>query len=64
MLWFELLHHDVKNTDLPIPLTKAVKSKILDTGFFSIDSFNNKKMRSNFSKEEKKLYAIYVKRNF
>ena len=64
MLPFELLPHDVKNTDLSVPLTKAVKSKILDTGFFSIDSFNNNKMRNNFSKEEQKLYTIYVKRNF
>ena len=42
------------NSDLSIPQTKAVKSKILDTAFSSFDSFNNNKMRSNLSKEEVK----------
>ena len=51
---FELLLRDIKNTDLSIPQTKAVKSKILDTAFSSFDSFNKNKMRSNLSKEELK----------
>ena len=54
MLPFELFFRDIKYTDLSIPQTKAVKSKILDTGFSSFDSFNNNKMRSNLSKEELK----------
>ena len=54
MLPFELLFRDIKNTDLSIPQTKAVKSKILDTAFSSFDSFNNNKMRSNLSKKELK----------
>ena len=54
MLPFELLFRDIKNSDLSIPQTKAVKSKILDTAFSSFDSFNNNKMRSNLSKEELK----------
>ena len=54
MLPFELLFRDIKNTDLSIPQTKVVKSKILDTAFSSFDSFNNNKMRSNLSKEELK----------
>ena len=54
MLPFELLFRDIKNNDLSIPQTKAVKSKILDTAFSSFDSFNNNKMRSNLSKEELK----------
>ena len=40
MLPFELLFRDIKNSDLSIPQTKAVKSKILDTAFSSFDSFN------------------------
>ena len=54
MLSFELLFRDIKSTHLSIPLTKAIKSKISDTAFSSFDSFNNKKMRSNLSKEELK----------
>ena len=54
MLPFELLFRDIKNTDLSIPQSKAVKSKTLDTAFSSFDSFNNNKMRSNLSKEELK----------
>ena len=54
MLPFELLFRDIKSTDLSIPLTKAIKSKIPDTAFSSFDSFNNNKMRSNLSKEELK----------
>ena len=54
MLPFELLFRDIKNTDLSILQTKAVKSKILDTAFSSFDSFNNNKVRSNLSKEELK----------
>ena len=54
MLPFELLFRDIKNSDLSIPQTKAIKSKILDTAFSSFDSFNNNKMRSNLSKEELK----------
>ena len=54
MLPFELLFRDIKNSDLSIPQTKAVKLKILDTAFSSFDSFNNNKMRSNLSKEELK----------
>ena len=54
MLPFELLFRDIKSTDLSIPLTKAIKSKISDTAFSSFDSFNNNKMRSNLSKEELK----------
>ena len=54
MLPFELLFRDIKNSDLSIPQTKAVKSKILDTAFSSFDSFNNNKMRSNLPKEELK----------
>ena len=54
MLPFELIFRDIKSTDLSIPLTKAIKSKISDTAFSSFDSFNNKKMRSNLSKEELK----------
>ena len=49
MLPFELLFRDIKNTDLSIPQTKAVKSKILDTAFSSFDNFNNNKVRSNLS---------------
>ena len=54
MLPFVLLFRDIKNSDLSIPQTKVVKSKILDTAFSSFDSFNNNKMRSNLSKEELK----------
>ena len=54
MLPFKLLFCDIKSTDLCIPQTKAVKSKILDTGFSSFDSFNNNKIKSNLSKEELK----------
>ena len=54
MLPFELLFRDIKNSDLSIPQTKAVKSKILDTAISSFDSFNNNKIRSNLSKEELK----------
>ena len=49
MLPFELLFGGIKNTDLSIPQTKSVKSKIVDT-----DSFYNKKMSSSLSKEELK----------
>ena len=56
MLPFELLCRDIKNSDLSIPQTKAVKSKILDTAFSSFGSFNNNKMRSNLSKEELKAF--------
>ena len=52
MLPFELFFRDIKNTNLSVPQTKAVKSKILDTAFCSFDSFNNNKMRSNLFKEE------------
>ena len=52
MLLFELLFHDIKNTDLSIPQKKAVKLKILDTAFSSFDCVNNNKMRINLSKEE------------
>ena len=48
------MFRDIKNTDLTVPQSKAVKSKILDTAFSSFDSFNNNKMRSNLSKEELK----------
>ena len=48
------MFRDIKNTGLPLPQIKAVKSKILDTAFSSFDSFNNNKMRSNLSKEELK----------
>ena len=51
MLLFELLFCDIKNTDISIPQTKAVKSNILDTAFSSFHSFNNNKMKS---KEELK----------
>ena len=54
MLPFELLFCDIKNTDLSIPQTKAVKSEILDTAFYSFDGFDNNKMRSNLSKDELK----------
>ena len=54
MLLLELLFRDIKNTDLSIAQTKAVKSKILDTAFSSFDSFTKNKMRSNLSKEELK----------
>ena len=54
MLPFELLFRDIKNTDLSIPQTKAVKSKILDTVFSSFYGFNSNKMKSNLSKEELK----------
>ena len=49
---FEFLFCDIKNTDLSIPQTKAVKSKILETAFSIFGSFNNYKMRSNLPKEE------------
>ena len=52
MLPFELFFRNIKNTDLSIPQTKAVKSKISDTTFSSFDSFNNNKMMSNLSKEK------------
>ena len=48
------MFRDIKNTGLPLPQIKAVKSKILDAAFSSFDSFNNNKMRSNLSKEELK----------
>ena len=51
---FELLFRDIKNTNLSIPQTKAVKSKILDTAFSSVNSFDNNKVRSNLSKEKLK----------
>ena len=54
MLPFELLFRDIKNSDLSIPQTKAVKSKISDTAFSSFDSFNAINNRSNLSKEELK----------
>ena len=54
MLPFELLFGDIKNTNLSIPQTKPIKSKILGKAFSSSDSFNNNKMRSNLSKEELK----------
>ena len=44
-------------------LTKAIKSKILDTAFSSFDSFNNNKMRSNLSKEELKALHNLRKQN-
>ena len=49
MLPFGLLLCDIKNIDLSIPQTKAVKSKILDTAFSSFNNFNNNKVRSNLS---------------
>ena len=49
---FQLLLRDINNTNLSILPTKAVKLKILDTGFCSFDSSNNNKKRSNLSKEE------------
>ena len=52
MLTFGLLFHGIKNTDLSIPQTKVVKSKILNTAFYSFDTFDNNKMRSNLPKEE------------
>ena len=54
MLPFELLFRDIKGTDLSIPQTNVVESKILDTVFSSFDSFNNNKIKSNLSKEELK----------
>ena len=54
MFPFELLLCDIKNTNLSIPQTKAFKSKTLDIAFFSFDSFDNNKMRSNLCKEELK----------
>ena len=50
ILIFELLSHDVRNTDLSILQTKTVKSKL----FSSFDSFNSNEMRSNLSKEKSK----------
>ena len=59
LLLFELLLRDIKNTDLPIPQTKAVQSKVLDTAFAAFDTFNNNKMRSNLSKKEfKTLHSL------
>ena len=54
MLRFELLFRDIENIDLSIPQIKATKSNILDTAFFSFDSFHNNKMKSNLSKQELK----------
>ena len=54
MLLFELLFHDIKSTDLHIPETKAIKSKILENPCSSFDSFNSNKIKSNFSKQELK----------
>ena len=56
MLLFELLFHDIKSTDLHIPETKAIKSKILENSFSSFDSFNSNKIKSNFSKQELKTW--------
>ena len=46
---------DIKSNNLSISQTKAVKSKILDTAFSFFDSFNNKKIENNFSKDELKV---------
>ena len=60
MLPLELFFRDIKNTNLSVPQTKAVKSKILDTPFCSFDSFNNNKMRGICIKKNSKFYIIYV----
>ena len=54
MLPFELLFRDIKNFDLSVPQSKAVKSKLLDTAFSSFDKFNKNQVKSNLSKEEQK----------
>ena len=54
MRLFKLLFSDIKSNNLSAGQTKAIKSKILDTTFSSFDSFNNKKIKSNLSKEELK----------
>ena len=41
---FEIFFRDIKNIDLSVPQTRAVKSKILDTAFSSFDSFSNCKI--------------------
>ena len=49
MFSFELLFHDIHNSNLCSSQSKASKSNILDTTFSSCDSFNKYKIKRNLS---------------
>ena len=52
MLPFELLFCHIKNCNLTVSQSKAVKSNVLETPFYSFDKFDKNRMKSNLSEEE------------
>ena len=47
MVFFKLLFRDNKTTNLNTPQNESIKFALLDTPFFSFDTFNKKKPKSN-----------------
>ena len=49
MVSFELLYRDIKTTNLNTLQNENIKSKLLDTAFYSFDTFTKNKHKNNLS---------------